>query len=151
MLTKKTKYAIKALMILAKSRSDLPLRAADIAARERIPAKYLESILVELRNAGFLHSKKGMSGGYILGKPADAILLVQILRLTDGPIALVPCASLNYYHKCEECHDEPSCGIRAVYIGIRDATLKILSETSIADLINKEKNLELILKKVLTD
>ena len=144
----KTKYAIKALMILAKGRSDLPLRAADIAARERIPAKYLESVLVELRNAGFLHSKKGMSGGYTLGKPADAILLVQILRLTDGPIALVPCASLNYYHKCEECHVESSCGIRAVYIGIRDATLKILSETSIADLINKEKNLELIFKKV---
>jgi Rrf2 family protein len=138
MLSKKTKYAIKALVLLGKNKSDVPMHIAEIAERENIPKKYLEGILGELRNAGFLFSKKGTGGGYVLGKPAKDILLVHVLRLTDGPIAMVSCASLNYYHKCEECHDEETCGIRKTFIAIRDASLKILTDTSIADLIKKE-------------
>lgn len=141
MLTKKTKYAIKALTLLAKNKPNSPMHIVDIAERERIPRKYLEAILGELRNAGLLYSKKGSGGGYVLGKRPEDIFLVQILRLTDGPIAMVPCASLNYYHPCEECLDEATCGIRVTFIRIRDASLKILSEISIADLIEKEKTL----------
>ena len=138
MLSKKTKYAIKALVLLGKNKPDSPIHIAEIAEKENIPKKYLEGILGELRNAGLLYSKKGISGGYILGKPAEEILLAQVLRLTEGPIALVSCASINYYHKCEECDDESTCGIRKTFIAIRNASLKILAGTSIADLIRDE-------------
>lgn len=139
MLSKKSKYAINALVLLGKSKPGKLMHIAEIAELGNIPRKYLESILGELRNAGFLYSKKGTGGGYVLGKPAGDILLVNVLRVTDGPIAMVSCASLNYYHKCEECEDEDSCGIRKTFIAIRDASLKILTNTSIADLIEKEK------------
>jgi Rrf2 family protein len=142
MLSKKTKYAIKALILLGKNKPDSPMHIAEIAEREKIPKKYLESILGELRNAGFLYSRKGSGGGYVLGKPPEEILLVHVLRLTDGPIAMVSCASMNYYHKCDECIDEATCGIKQIFIGIRNASLKILTETSIADLIKKEGALE---------
>jgi Rrf2 family protein len=141
MLSKKTKYAIKALVLLGKNKNGPPMHIAEIAERENIPKKYLEGILGELRNAGFLYSKKGSGGGYVLGKRPEDILLVNVVRLTDGPIAMVSCASLNYYHRCEECHDEETCGIRNTFIAIRDSSLKILNETSIADLIQKEKTL----------
>ena len=141
MLSKKTKYAIKALIHLGKEAKNLPVHISDIAARENIPVKYLSAILGELRNAGFVHSKKGVAGGYSLNKNPEDIPLVQILRLTDGPIAMVSCASLNYYHKCEECLDEATCGIKNTFIIIRDACLNILSQKSIADLIEKETEL----------
>lgn len=141
MLSKKTKYAIKALILLSKNGDNPPMHITEIAEKEHIPKKYLESILGELRKAGLLHSKKGSGGGYVLNKRPEDISLVQIIRLTDGPIAMVSCASLNYYHKCEECLDEATCGIKTTFINIRDASLKILYETSIADLIEKEKQL----------
>jgi Rrf2 family protein len=142
MLSKKTKYAIKALVVLAKNKPDVSMHIAEIAEKENIPKKYLEGILGELRKAGFLYSRKGSGGGYVLGKRAEDILLVHILRLTDGPIAMVSCASLNYYHKCDECVDEATCGIRQVFVDIRDASLKILTEVSIADLIRNEQFLK---------
>lgn len=141
MLSKKTKYAIKALVILGKNRDKPPLQISWIAEQERIPKKFLEQILLDLRNAGFLYSKKGAGGGYSLNKDPKDIYLVNVLRITDGPIAMVPCASLNFYHRCDECHQETTCGIRDVFIDVRDATLKILSETSIADIIARETNL----------
>lgn len=142
MLSKKTKYAIKALVLLGKSKPDVPLHITDIAQAENIPKKYLESILSELRKAGFLYSRKGSGGGYVLGKRPEDILLVQVLRLTDGPISMISCVSLNYYHRCDECVDEATCGIRQVFIDIRDASVKILTGTSIADLISKEQFLK---------
>jgi Rrf2 family protein len=142
MLSKKTKYAIKALVLLGKNKPDVSMHIAEIAARENIPKKYLEGILGELRKAGFLYSRKGSGGGYVLGRKPEDILLVHVLRLTDGPIAMVSCASLNYYHKCDECLDEATCGIRQVFIDIRDANLKILTEVSIADLIRNEQFLK---------
>ncbi|CAM3755909.1 Rrf2 family transcriptional regulator [Mucilaginibacter galii] len=141
MLSKKTKYAIKALIVLGKNKDNPPMQIAQIAELEKIPKKFLEVILLELRKAGFLYSKKGAGGGYAINKDPKEIFLVSILRITDGPIAMVPCVSLNFYHRCEECHNESTCGIRAMFLDIRDATLKILSETSIADLIDKEVNL----------
>ncbi|QJD97307.1 Rrf2 family transcriptional regulator [Mucilaginibacter robiniae] len=141
MLSKKTKYAIKALILLGKNANQPPMQIAQIAELERIPKKFLEAILLELRKAGLLYSKKGAGGGYILNKDPKDIFLVQVLRITDGPIAMVPCASLNFYHRCDECHNESTCGIRNAFIEIRDATLEILSRTSIADLIAKENTL----------
>lgn len=141
MLSKKTKYAIKALVILGKNADKPPMQISRIAEEENIPKKFLEQILLDLRNAGFLYSKKGAGGGYSLNKDPRDIFLVSIMRVTDGPIAMVPCASLNFYHKCEECRQETTCGIRDVFVQVRDATLRILSETSIADVIAREDNL----------
>ncbi|MFN0256465.1 MULTISPECIES: RrF2 family transcriptional regulator [Pedobacter] len=143
MLSKKTKYAIKALVALGKNLDMPPMQISKIAEEERIPKKFLEQILLDLRNAGFLYSKKGAGGGYSLNKKPEDIYLVQILRLTDGPVAMLPCASLNFYHKCDECKDEVTCGIRSAFIDVRDATLKILGETSIADVIAREDNLKI--------
>lgn len=141
MLSKKTKYAIKALVILGKNVDQPPMQISKIAELEKIPKKFLEQILLDMRNAGFLYSKKGAGGGYALNKDPKDIYLVSIMRITDGPIAMVPCASLNFYHRCDECHQEKSCGIRDVFIEVRDATLKILTETSIADVIAREGHL----------
>ena len=141
MLSKKTKYAIKALVILGKHRDQPPMQISKIAELENIPKKFLEQILLDMRNAGFLYSKKGAGGGYALNKDPKDIYLVNILRITDGPIAMVPCASLNFYHRCDECRQEVSCGIRDVFLEVRDASLKILSETSIADIIAREVSL----------
>ncbi len=143
MLSKKTKYAIKALVALGKNMNQPPMQISKIAEEEHIPKKFLEQILLDLRNAGFLYSKKGAGGGYSLNKKPEDIYLVQILRLTDGPVAMLPCASLNFYHKCDECTDEVTCGIRSAFIDVRDATLKILGETSIADIIGREDKLKL--------
>ncbi len=141
MLSKKTKYAIEALVILGKNTDKPPMQISKIAELERIPKKFLEQILLDLRSAGFLYSKKGAGGGYSLNKDPKDIYLVSIMRITDGPIAMVPCASLNFYHKCDECYSEVTCGIRDVFIDVRDATLKILTETSIADIIARENTL----------
>lgn len=139
MLSKKTKYALKALIVLGKNLNNPPMQIAQIAEMERIPKKFLEQILLELRKAGMLYSKKGAGGGYTLNKAPEDIYIAQVLRITDGPIAMVPCASLNFYHRCEECINESTCGIRSLFVDVRDATLKYLSETSIADLIKKEE------------
>lgn len=141
MLSKKTKYAIKALIALGEQFGGESMNILTIAQKEKIPKKFLEQILLEMRNAGFLFSKKGAGGGYSLLKNPAEINLVQVMRLTGGPIAQLPCVSLNFYQRCEECKEESTCGIRNTFMSVRDATLKILSETTIADLIKKEKDL----------
>lgn len=143
MLSKKTKYAIRALIALGERFQKESVNISFIAEQEKIPKKFLEQILLELRNAGFLYSKKGAGGGYFLLKDPKEINLVQVMRLTGGPIAQLPCVSLNFYQRCEECKDEATCGIRNTFMEVRDATLKILLETTIADLIEKEKTLSL--------
>ena len=134
---------MKALVILGKNYGKEPMQISRIAEEERIPKKFLEQILLDLRNSGLLYSKKGAGGGYSLNKDPKDIFLVQVMRITDGPIAMLPCVSLNFYHRCEECHDEYTCGIRNVFVDVRDATLKILTETSIADIIARETRLKL--------
>ncbi|WP_257666586.1 RrF2 family transcriptional regulator [Parapedobacter tibetensis] len=143
MLSKKTKYAIKALIVLGKNYGNEPMQILRIAEEERIPKKFLEQILLEMRNAGILYSKKGAGGGYGLNKAPEDIRLSQVMRLVDGPIALLPCVSLNFYRSCDECKSEEVCGIRDTFIEVRNAMLQILNDTSIADIINKEKRLSL--------
>jgi Rrf2 family protein len=138
MLSKKTRYAIKALVVLGKNFGEAPMQISKIASDEHIPKKFLEQILLDLRNAGLLYSKKGAGGGYGLVKDPSEIFVVQVLRLTGGPVALLPCVSLNFYQRCDECINEATCGVRDVFLEVRNATLKILSETSIADIIRRE-------------
>lgn len=140
MLPKKTKYAIKALMALAKTyEQKQPQRIADIAENEKIPKKFLEAILLDLRKLGIVNSKMGAHGGYYLSKHPDEIYLSNIIRFTGGPIALVPCVSLNFYEKCDECPNENICGLRDVMQEVRDASLHILAKTSLSDLIKREE------------
>ncbi len=142
MLTKKSKYAIKALVALARHyETEGPLRIAEIAEKENIPAKFLEAILLELRKHGILGSKKGVNGGYYLIKDPKEIILSNVMRITDGPIALIPCVSLNFYEKCEECKDELTCGLREIALKVRDASLEILANTSIGDMVEREAKL----------
>ena len=142
MLPKKTKYAIKALSFLARNYAEnKPVRINDIADKERIPHKFLEAILLEMRKNGILGSKMGANGGYYLLKSPSEIFLSAIIRLTGGPIALVPCVSLNFYEECVECKTPDLCGLREVMEEVRDASISILSKTSIADLIQRESRL----------
>lgn len=148
MLTKKSKYAIKALVALARGSEEGQLmRISEISEQENIPRKFLEAILLELKKQGILGSRLGAGGGYYLVKPPEQIMLSSIMRLTDGPIALIPCVSLNFYERCEECINEATCGIRDVAIEVRDASLRILSHTSIADIIARENRLAASKKK----
>ncbi|HLR49553.1 MAG TPA: Rrf2 family transcriptional regulator [Candidatus Sphingobacterium stercoripullorum] len=141
MLSKKTKYAIKALMVLGRNYGKDPIQIVKIAEEEQIPRKFLEQILLEMRNAGILYSKKGAGGGYNLNKAPEDIYLSQVIRLIEGPIALLPCVSLNFYRSCEECTEEHACGIRDTFIDVRNAMLNILNDTSVSDLIEKETKL----------
>ncbi|MBW7892754.1 MAG: Rrf2 family transcriptional regulator [Chitinophagaceae bacterium] len=134
MLSKKTQYAFKALMYMAQTEKDGPILIAEIAQKENIPLKFLENILLELKNEGLLDSKKGKGGGYFFKVSPSKIQLAKIMRLLDGPIALLPCVSLNFYQKCESC-DENSCKLRDTLIQVRDATLKILERKTVADLV----------------
>lgn len=138
MLTKKSKYGIKALIFLGKNYGQEPVQIMKIATEEQIPKKFLEQILIELRNAGLLYSIKGAKGGYSLNKDPKDIRMTQVIRLLDGPIALLPCVSLNFYRKCDECISEEICGIRDTFADVRDAMLQILNDTSIADMIKRE-------------
>src|SRR6202044_2433950 len=114
MLSKKSKYALKAMMVLAKEYGQGPVLISDLAQREGIPRKFLELILLELKNHGLLQSKKGKGGGYFLAKPPNTIAAGQIVRIVDGPIAPLPCVSRTAYMRCDECPDERTCPIRLV-------------------------------------
>ncbi|WP_028981351.1 RrF2 family transcriptional regulator [Sporocytophaga myxococcoides] len=142
MLSKKTRYAIKALTKLAKEFQKGPILISDISKTERIPQKFLEAILLELKNAGILNSKKGKGGGYYLIKKPEEVDLANIIRLFDGAIALLPCVSIKYYERCDECVDETLCGFRDIIREVRDNTLKILKESTLQDIIQREDSLK---------
>jgi Rrf2 family protein len=141
MISKKTKYAIKALLHLAKSYGEGPVLIAHLSEKEKIPKKFLEAILLDLRKQGILGSKIGVGGGYYLIKKPSEVMLSQVLRSIDGPIALIPCVSLNFYERCADCPDETICGIREVMTEVRDASLKVLSGTTLADMLKRESRL----------
>lgn len=147
MITKKSKYAIKALIYLSKQEKDHRVLIEDIAQNERIPKKFLEAILLDLRKAGYLGSKKGKGGGYYLLKPAHEINMAEVMRLFDGAIALVPCVAHRYYEPCDECLDEITCPIREVFRVIREQTVATLKDNSFAELVEKEKKLKRYRKK----
>ena len=142
MITKKSKYAIKALIYLAKQPPKEPILIESISTDERIPRKFLEAILLELRKAGYLGSKKGKGGGYYLIKSPEDINMAEVMRLFDGAIALVPCVAHKYYEPCEECIDEISCPIREVFRTIREQTVATLKKNSFGKLVESEKELK---------
>ncbi len=135
MLTRKTKYALKALLVLADEGRDKPLLIADLAERAGVPRKFLEAILLELNKAGLLSSRKGRGGGYRLAMEPREIMVGEIIRLTDGPLAPVPCVSVSAYAPCVECVDEETCRIRSVMKEARDALASVLDRRSLADMV----------------
>jgi len=135
MLSKKTKYGIKALTYLARQENNNPVQIAAISKSENISQKFLESILLTLRKNGFLGSKKGKGGGYYLLKDPKEVKMAAIMRILEGPIAMVPCVSLNFYEKCDDCPDENTCAVHNLMIEVRDSTLHIFNNKSLSDLI----------------
>jgi Rrf2 family protein len=135
MLSKKTKYGLKALTFLAKRDDKSPVQISEIAEQENISQKFLESILLTLRKNGFLGSKKGKGGGYYLIKEPQEIPMTQVMRVLEGPIAMVPCVSLNFYEKCDDCPDENTCGVNKLMLQVRDSALEIYRNNTLADLI----------------
>jgi Rrf2 family protein len=133
MLSKKTQYAFQALMYLVDKGKEKPVLIAEIAKKKKIPLKFLENILLEMKKAGVLDSKKGKGGGYFLARNPKDVSLASIMRLLDGPISLVSCVSLYFYEKCKNC-DEKSCGLHDVMTQVRDANLRILEKRTIADI-----------------
>ena len=137
MLSKKTKYGLKALTYIARNDDKVPVQVAEISKSEKIPQKFLESILLTLRKSGFLGSKKGKHGGYyLIKKPAD-IKMSDAMRVLEGPIAMVPCVSLNFYEKCDDCPDEHQCSVHKLMIQVRDNTLYVLRSNTLKDLADK--------------
>ena len=129
MLSAKTKYGIKALTFMARLEDKSPVQISTIAENENISHKYLESILLTLRKARFLGSKKGKGGGYYLLREPKDIKMVEVMRVLEGPIAMVPCVSLNWYEKCDDCPDENKCAVHKLMIDVRDSTLAIFNNT----------------------
>src|SRR3954471_18976790 len=137
MLSKKTQYAFKALIYLTEQAGKGPILISEISQRKNIPLKFLENILLELKKAGVLESKKGKGGGYYFAMDPRKVSLAKVMRLLDGPIALLPCVSLNFYKKCDDC-DEMVCGLNRMMVQVRDATLKILEQKTLADILYSE-------------
>jgi Rrf2 family protein len=133
MLSQKAKYALRALLMLAEQPEADMVMIADIAERENVPRKFLEAILVDLRKRGLLDSRRGKYGGYRLAKPADAISFGEIIRIVDGPLAPLPCASKTGFRPCDDCTDVNSCSVRWLMLQVRDATADILDNCSLAD------------------
>lgn len=147
MLSKKTKYAINALVHLAKDKSGQPVQISKIAAAENIPRKFLEAILLDLKNAGMLSSKKGKTGGYYLLMSPEEINIADVVRLFDGAIALLPCVAHKYYERCEECKDEATCGIRSIFSDVRNETVQILKLATLKEIISRAEKMTAGLKK----
>jgi Rrf2 family protein len=135
MLSKRAKYGLKALLALARHRGGSPTRISDLAHDEHIPKKFLELILLELKGHGLVDSRKGVGGGYILGKPADLITMGEVVRILDGPLAPIACVSQTAYERCPDCPDEQACGVRFVMKQVRDGIADILDNTAITDVI----------------
>ena len=132
MLSQRGRYALKAMINLA--RSDGASRQVSVlASEENIPRKFLEAIMSDLRRAQLVESARGKMGGYRLARPADLITFGEIIRLTDGPLALVPCASRNFYRRCDDCDDEATCTLRRVLARVRNEVSEILDRTTLAD------------------
>ena len=149
MLTKRGKYALRAVLYLARQRDRGPVLIQEIAAKEHIPKKFLEAILRDLRNEGILQSKMGKGGGYQLAHPPQKVTLGEVIRTIDGPLAPIPCASQTAYAPCADCPDVETCLIRMVMRDVRDATAGILDGTTLQELLERGSVLEAASKKSL--
>ncbi len=134
MLSKKSQYAFKALAYLTEKVNDGPVLISEISKKKKIPLKFLENILLELKKADILDSKKGKGGGYFLKKSPEKIKVATIIRLVNGPIAMLPCVSLYFYERCKNCN-EKHCALHDMMIEVRDATLNIVENRTLKDLL----------------
>jgi Rrf2 family protein len=144
MLSKKCKYAIHALVFMAKEPAEKYV-IKDISEACRIPKKFLEAILLELKRAGILASRAGKGGGYMMRLPPAEVNLAEIIRLFDGAIAAVPCATYKFYQPCDECEDEETCAVRDAFLTVRNETVELLKSQTLESLVQKEG--ELMLKQ----
>ena len=136
-LSKRTQYSLRALYALTRKYGEGPVLITNLAHEETIPKKFLEQILVSLKSAGFVASKKGKGGGYVLAQPPEKITIGSVIRAIEGPLAPLPCASETRFRKCDECVDIQTCGTRIVMRQVRDAMAAILDETSLAMVCKK--------------
>ena len=134
MLSKKSQYAFKALTYLAEKYNEGPVLISEISRKKKIPLKFLENILLELKKANILDSKKGKGGGYFLRQSPDKTKVATVIRLVNGPIAMLPCVSLYFYERCKNCN-EKHCGLHDMMIEVRDATLNIVENRTLKDLL----------------
>jgi Rrf2 family protein len=141
MLTKKGKYGLKALVDLAQLDPGDTAFVTDIATRNNIPKKFLDTILLELRNNGILRSKKGPNGGYSLSKPSDDIMIGQVIRALDGPLAPIRCASRTAFEACDDCADPATCQVRLSMTEVRDAIATILDNMTLTQFVAREKSI----------
>ena len=133
MLSQKARYALRALVELARAEPEIQLTSAEIATRADAPRKFLEAILLEMARRGLVVSRRGKFGGYTLGRPAGAISFAEVIRVIDGPLALAPCVSQMAFRKCDDCPDLETCALRPALRQARDATAKVLEAYSLAD------------------
>jgi Rrf2 family protein len=145
MISQKAKYALRALLVLCKAPAETSLMIGEISKTQAIPKKFLEQILLELKRAGIVSSRRGRLGGYVLLRPADKLTFGEVLRLIDGPIAPLPCLSKIAYRRCADCQDEATCEIRHVFAGVVNAQRQVLDHTTFADAIRKDQALETVL------
>jgi Rrf2 family protein len=136
-ISKKTKYGLRALYALTRKYEKGPVLIPTLAREEQIPLKFLEAILLQLKRAGLLDSKKGKRGGYQLSLPPDEVTLGSVIRSIEGPLAPLPCASETAFRRCDECDDIAQCGTRLVMRQVRDATAAILDRTTLADVVRE--------------
>jgi len=141
MITQKTRYAMRSLLFLAEESGGKPVQLARIAETQRVPPKYLELIMLDLKKSGLVKSVRGPRGGYCLSRSADEISFGEIVRSMEGPIALVPCASVNFYAPCGDCHDEATCAIRRAFTILRDQSTTVLNSISLAQGADWEERL----------
>ena len=132
MIAQKTRYALRSLLFLAEEAGGSPVQLGRIAETQRIPPKYLELIMLDLKKAGIVRSARGPKGGYHLAREAERISFGEVVRSLEGPIALVSCASVNHYAPCGDCHDEATCAIRRAFSILRDQSTKVLDSISLA-------------------
>jgi Rrf2 family protein len=136
-ISKRTQYGLKAVLALASRYGEGPILIATLSKQEAIPIKFLELILLDLKSNGLLESKKGPRGGYQLSRPPSTITVGSLIRIMEGPLAPLPCASETAYRPCEECGDVESCGTRIIMRKVRDAIADVLDRTTLAELIRQ--------------
>ena len=141
MITQKTRYALRSLLFLVEEGEGKPVQLGRIAETQRIPPKYLELIMLDLKKAGLVKSIRGPKGGYGLSRTPELISFGEIVRAMEGPIALVSCASVNFYAPCGDCHDEATCAIRRAFAILRDQSTEVLDSISLAQGANWEERL----------
>ncbi len=142
MLSNRTKYAIKALLAVYRDTGGKPVHIYDIAKNENIPQKFLELIMLDLKKTGVINSKRGKGGGYYLTAEPAEIRIGTIIRALEGPIALLACASVTKYKKCDDCFDETACSLRHLMQEVREKTAEILDKTTLIDLAKKGNFIE---------